>query len=110
MSGDPMLAKIVAGFLVEERVSTGPLANVYRARRGDEPFALKIYKGVEPAALERIGRERRVQTHIVHPSIARLCDSGILPDGSAYLASTWIEGPLLEERLSAPIDWLDSIA
>ena len=96
----------IADFTIEACVAEGAQASVYRARRGDERVALKCYRPGLIGQDERIARERQAQERVAHPSLARLLDGGLLPDGAAYLASEWIDGVLLEDRLAAgPMSW-----
>jgi serine/threonine protein kinase len=96
-----------AGFELGACIARGPLAEVYRAERGGEPIALKVYRpGLGPDRHDaRIRREHEAQARVSHRAVARLLDWGPLPDGSVYLASEWIEGMRLEDRLEGPIAW-----
>jgi serine/threonine-protein kinase len=97
----------VPGFRVERRVARGPLGTVYRARRGEEQAAIKIYPpSIAFPSAGRIAREHAAQQSVTHRSVARLLDWGPLDDGSAFLASEWIEGERLEDRLArGPMEW-----
>jgi eukaryotic-like serine/threonine-protein kinase len=91
--GDPRIGCTIAGFFVEECVSSGPLASVYRARRGSRPVALKIYHPrAVGAGRDRIQREAAAQARIAHRCVAPLLEWGHLDDGAAFLASAWIPG------------------
>ena len=104
---DARLGSQVAGFTLERRISLNDLAAVYCGRRGTELAAIKIHRGHENRAqTERIRRERETQRGLTHPCVARLLDWGVLPDGSPYLASEWVPGVRLEDRLAAgPLPW-----
>jgi serine/threonine-protein kinase len=88
-------------------VSTTPLAAVYYGRHGVQEAAIKIHRGAaDRSEQQRIRRERETQRSLSHPCVARLLDWGVLPDGSAYLASEWIAGARLEDRLAhGPVPW-----
>jgi serine/threonine-protein kinase len=104
---DPRLGTSVAGFTLERRVSLTELAAVYHGRRGTEEAAVKIHRGsADHAHRERIRREREAQRGLSHRCVARLLDWGVLPDGAPYLASEWVPGVRLEDRLAAgPLRW-----
>ena len=91
----------IAGYRIEAQIADGPLAAVYRARRGAAEVALKVYRPGLAADGERIRREHEAQARVGHPCVVRLLDFGTLPDGGAWLASEWIEGTRLEDRLAA---------
>ncbi len=99
----------VAGFTLTERIARGHLASVYRAERGGERAAVKIYEAALDAhRAERIERERDMQRRIAHPCVAPLLDAGLLADGAPFLVSGWIDGRPLEARLAAgPMTWLE---
>lgn len=105
---DARIETVMAGFVIEERISSSPLAAVYRARRGDLKVALKVCAPqLQGEKLdERARRERETMRKIVHPAVARLVDEGNLPDGSSFFASQWIAGVTLENRLArGPMAW-----
>jgi serine/threonine-protein kinase len=97
----------IAGFQLVERIGDGPQATVYRGQQADASVAVKIYDSAEVAgSVERVRREAETQRKVMHPSVAELLDSGLLPDGALYLVSRWIEGRRLEDRLLAsPLPW-----
>jgi serine/threonine protein kinase len=102
----------VAGFVIEALGYAGPVATVYRARRGDERVALKLYPPglLQSEVSRRVEREGRAQGLVAHPCVGRLLDWGFLDDGSAFLASEWVSGQPLEEKLAAgALDW-DALA
>lgn len=108
---DARVGSCVAGFTLERRVSTTPLAIVYYGRRGAHQAAIKIHRGsADRTHCERVRRERDTQRHITHPCVARLLDCGVLPDGSPYLASEWVPGIRLEDRLAdGPRPWAEIV-
>lgn len=102
----------VAGFVLERMVHDGLLAAVWRANRGGECFALKIYRpGPHAPPPLRVAREREAQRRVDHPHVARLCDFGRLDGGGAFLASEWVDGVTLAERLAAgALPWREALA
>jgi len=89
-------------WIVEQRLSSGGMSEVYRARRADGEHrwavALKVLKRrADGAALaRRFASERRTLAALSHPYIVALVDAGTLEDGRPYLATELVEG--------APID------
>jgi len=81
-----------------ERVGTGGMGVVYRARRVDGRFerdvAVKVIRALgDPAELrQRFSREQRILARLVHPSIARLYDAGTTGDGTPYLVMEFVRG------------------
>ena len=76
----------------------GGMGTVYAVARADgiyeQQAALKLLRlGIDdPAARERFGRERQILARLEHPSIARLLDGGMAPDGRPYLVLERVEG------------------
>lgn len=106
------LGSVVGDFVLEEHIASSTTAMVYRGRCGDALAAVKVYPplGDRPNHGARIELERDAQRRIVHPTVARLLDSGELSDGSTFLASEWIYGQTLEARLEhGPIAWPELI-
>jgi serine/threonine protein kinase len=97
----------VAGFVIEALGHAGPIATVYRARRGNEAVALKLYPPglLQAEVSRRVEREGHAQGLVAHPCVGRLLDWGFFDDGAAFLASEWVSGQSLEEKLAAPVDW-----
>src|ERR1700742_1449382 len=96
---------LIDGFALGARVATGPLAEVHRARRGDQAVALKLYRPGLGQLDARVHREREAQARVDHRSVGRLLDWGVLPDGTAFLASEWIDGERLEDRMTGALSW-----
>jgi Tol biopolymer transport system component/serine/threonine protein kinase len=79
-------------------VGEGGMGSVYRAWREDDPdpkpVAIKVVKpGLDSdEILRRFRRERNILASLEHPNIARLLDSGTMPDGRPYFVMEFIEG------------------
>lgn len=87
---------IVGGFRVERLIGRGGMGEVYLAHRDgvdfDQRAALKLLR---PEAAERFASfsaERRMLAGLEHPSIARLIDGGLAPDGRPYMLMDHVEG------------------
>jgi serine/threonine-protein kinase len=93
-------------------IADGPQATVFAAERDGERAAVKVYDvAPDDAALAaRVDRERTTQHKVTHACVARLLEAGRLDDGAPFLASTWIDGELLEVRLQQrPLGWSELI-
>ncbi|MCA9688628.1 MAG: protein kinase, partial [Myxococcales bacterium] len=89
-------------FRLRERIGAGAAATVWRAERGGEDLALKLYDAavMESAdSRERFFREARVGAEIQHPNLVQIVDAGRLDDGRCFLAMKRIDGSSLRTRL-----------
>ena len=76
---------------------------VYRAVRGGahDPVALKVLRSElagEPTYLKRFVREGDIAATIEHPNLVSVLERGEA-DGAHFLASRYVEGPTLEQRI-----------
>lgn len=109
----PML-RAIGPYRLLSVLGRGGMGVVYLAERDDlgHRVAIKVLRdaGLSPARRERFTREQQTLAHLVHPSIARLYDADVLPDGTPYFVMEYVRGaPLtaycdthrcsLEERL-----------
>jgi serine/threonine-protein kinase len=79
----------------------GGMGLVYLAERKDlrTQVAIKLLRDawLSPARRERFAAEQRTLAQLNHPSIARLYDADVLPDGTPWFAMEYVEGiPLTE--------------
>ncbi|MBU2499839.1 serine/threonine-protein kinase [bacterium] len=95
---DPMVQQRIGPYRILERVGTGGMGVVYRARRDDDQFeqevALKLVRrGMDTEnILTRFRFERQILAGLDHPNIARLLDGGAAPDGRPYLVMEFVAG------------------
>ena len=88
----------IGPYEVIEELGRGGMAAVYRARRIDGQFdqtvalKLSLETGRDPSASERFHQERQILASLRHPSIARLLDGGMTPDGRPWFALELVEG------------------
>ena len=80
-----------------ERVGRGGMGEVWRAERADGPYeqtaAVKLVRaGLSAKGAARFVAERQILARLDHPSIARLLDGGVAPDGRPWLAMDFVEG------------------
>src|SRR5262249_26289524 len=82
-------------------IGEGGMGVVCLAERTDlgSQVAIKILRdaGLSPARRERFASEQRMLAHLSHPSIARLYDADILPDGTPWFAMEYVEGVPITE-------------
>ncbi len=90
-----------------ERIATGGMGEVYRARRSDGEFEREVaIKRLRPGAaseelLQRFTRERRTLAQLDHPYIARLIDGGTTAGGQPYLVLEYVQGRHIDEYCRA---------
>ncbi|MEZ4451398.1 MAG: serine/threonine-protein kinase [Nannocystaceae bacterium] len=82
-------------FRLRERLGAGAAGTVWRAERGGEDLALKLYDADVMAsadARERFFREARIGAEIRHPNLVEIVDAGRLDDGRCFVAMKRIDG------------------
>ncbi len=86
----------VGGFRVERLIGRGGMGEVYLAHRANVDFeqkaALKMLRPEAAGSFARFGEERRTLASLDHPSIARLIDGGLAPDGRPYMLMDYVDG------------------
>ena len=90
-------------FRLRERLGAGAAGTVWRAERGGEDLALKLYDAdtmTSADARERFFREARVGAEIQHPNLVQIVDAGRLDDGRCFLAMKRIDGRSLAALLA----------
>ena len=96
-----MEGELIAGrFAVEEKIGTGAMGTVHRARDllTGQLVALKVLHAPGEHA-ERFAREASAIAEISHPGAVRYVAHGILATGEPFLAMQWIDGETLSKRL-----------
>ena len=90
----------IGPWVLDERIGTGGMGEVYRAHRGDGVYdhtvALKRVRIPGEAGAQRFAAERQRLATLDHPGIARIVDGGTDADDVPYMAVEYVEG--------APID------
>jgi serine/threonine protein kinase len=94
----------IPGYELMEELGKGGLGVVRRARHKGlgRLVALKIFDRLPLDSLKRIQAAYGVMADVHHPSIVRVYDCGISPDGQLYIAEELVEGVSLDERLVTP--------
>ncbi len=95
-------ARLIAGrYRIEERVGSGAMGAVYRARHvvTERPLALKLVETRGAEARARFLREARSLGRLRHPHIVQVHDAGEAGPERLYMALDYIEGQTLSQRL-----------
>ncbi len=89
-------------YTIERQLGRGGMATVYLATdtKVGRRVAIKVLLPELAAALggERFHREIRIATHLTHPNILPIYDSGEA-DGTLYYVMPYVEGESLRDRL-----------
>lgn len=87
-------------FVIERHVARGGMGDVYRAVDRDTgmPVAVKLILTPDPQHHARLAREARALAELRDPAIVRYIAHDAR-EGEAFIATEWIEGPSLSERL-----------
>jgi len=107
-SDDPMIGQVLGDrYQVVEPLGQGGMGSVYLAERLPDELevAIKIIRpehAGNPTVHERFIREVRHTTSISSPYVVRIFDTGMSPDGRAFLVMERLEGETLTERLRRP--------
>ncbi|MFO0827214.1 MAG: serine/threonine-protein kinase [Phycisphaerales bacterium] len=94
---DPLIGARVGAYTVHARIGEGGFGLVYVAEQSEplrRQVALKILKaGIDSAqVIARFELERQALALMDHPNIARVFDSGALPDGRPYFVMELVRG------------------
>ncbi|MCK6502263.1 protein kinase [Myxococcota bacterium] len=93
----------IDGFVIEERIGAGGLADVYRAvpAEGGRPVALKVLREADRSAAhrKRFLREGRLLARMSHPGLPRCM--GAIDGHQPYLVLELLRGRTLSERIKA---------
>lgn len=105
---------VIAGrFIAERRVGEGGGGVVWRAADSvtGAAIALKLLRVENAESMERFAREAGALASLHHPTIVRYVAHGLTEDGQSYLATEWLEGETLNERLQrGPLHVAESVA
>ncbi|MCB9595388.1 MAG: serine/threonine protein kinase [Sandaracinaceae bacterium] len=105
---DPLIGEVLGDrYQIVEPLGQGGMGAVYLAERLPDELevAIKIVRKEHrhnPTVHERFLREVRHTSSIDSPNVVRILDSGMSPDGRAYLVMELLQGESLTERLRRP--------
>lgn len=94
----------VGAYRLDALVGEGGMGEVWRGRRDDGLFELRVaIKLIRPeifsaAAEARFDHERRVLARLDHPGIARIIDGGVSESGWPYLVTELVEGQPIDSH------------
>lgn len=93
---------IVEGWKVQKKLGEGGTGITYLAERDGVRAALKVLRTAH--ARDRGARRRwlvaqRALHAVQHANVARVLESGVLPDGRAWVATAYVDGQLLSARV-----------
>jgi eukaryotic-like serine/threonine-protein kinase len=90
----------VGPYRIVRVLGRGGMGVVYLGERDDldARVAIKVLRdaALSPARRARFRREERTLAQLNHPSIARLYDADVLPDGTPYFVMEYVEGVPLD--------------
>ncbi len=90
----------VGPYRVVRRLGHGGMGVVYLAEREDlgSQAAIKVLRDatLSPARRQRFTAEERTLAQLSHPSIARLYDADVLPDGTPFFVMEYVDGVPLD--------------
>lgn len=115
---DPFVGRTLdEKYCVEERLGSGGMGAVYRARHlsMDRPVAIKVLHqrlSEDEAARVRFQIEARAAVHLQHTNAVSVTDFGQTSEGCVYIVMELLEGRTLREILSreAPIETARAIS
>ena len=101
-ASDSFARKRYGAYQVMRLLGEGGMGVVYLAERTDlrSRVAIKVLRDawLSPARRERFAVEQRTLAQLNHPSIARLYDAAVLPDGTPYFVMEYVEGVPLTQH------------
>ncbi len=108
---DPLLGLVVANHRVLARVGQGGMGTVYLAQHTvlGRKAAIKVLQPEFSNNRDLVGRffnEARATAQLRYRGFVEIFDSGVLPDGSAYLVMEYLRGV----NLAASIEWRRTLA
>jgi len=107
------LEERIGGWAIQRLWRSTAFADHYIATRGDARAFLRVLRpslGSEPEAILRHGREVRLLSGFVHEGVLPVVDHGITASGDPWLATAWVRGRLLRQRLeTGPLRWRSGV-
>ena len=100
-----MLGETIGNFKIVRKLGRGGMGEVWLAEQQSlgTPVAIKLLLEAFPPDSEDVLRffnEARAVSRIQHAGITKIFDSGILPNGRAYLVMEYLDGESLAARLA----------
>src|SRR5262245_63952591 len=103
MSSATPRAVLDARFELEQKVGSGAMGVVYKARdrETNRPVAVKIMSVAGHEEALRFMREGAILAELDHPAVVRYVTHGCSPRGETFLVMEWLDGETLEDRLQS---------
>ncbi len=105
LDGSVPVLRRVGPYCILKVLGQGGMGVVYLAERADlgSRVAIKVLRdaSLSPLRYERFQREAQTLAQLNHPTIARLYDAAVLPDGTPYIVMEYVEGVPLTEYCAA---------
>lgn len=103
---DPLIGRTVDRYMIRERIGSGGMGCVYRARHVvlEREYAIKVLFGdmaAHKTLAERFRREAMAVSKMSHPNIVEIGDFGTTDTGLTFLVMELLEGRSLAEELLA---------
>src|SRR5450432_4861358 len=99
-----LILKEIGPYRILRLLGEGGMGVVYLAERSDlgTQVAIKVLRDawLSPARRERFATEQRTLAQLNHPSIARIYDADILPDGTPWFVMEYVDGVPVTEYCS----------
>jgi len=100
-----VLGETIGNFKIVRRLGRGGMGEVWLAEQQNlgTKVAVKVLLDVFPADSEDVQRffnEARAVSVIQHAGITKIFDSGLLPDGRAYMVMEFLDGESLANRIA----------
>lgn len=97
-------ATVANRYVIEEKIGSGGMGVVYRARQllVDRAVALKILPrdlADDAAAAKRFTNEAKAISQLRHPNVVTLYDFGLVEDGRPFIAMEFVDGRTLTELI-----------
>ena len=98
--------RVVAGWILEERLGSGGFGEVWRARRRHVDLfrALKLVPAADEEGFAAWRHEISRLEELSHPNIVRFYDADIVSDAGPYQDYAWIATELCERSLADELD------
>jgi eukaryotic-like serine/threonine-protein kinase len=98
----PAPPRSIGPYVLEQPLGSGGTSSVWLARHGDAPTVRVAVKMLDMALRGSVGEERfrsegATLARLAHPSIVRLLEASVSPNGEPYLVLELVEGTPIDE-------------
>ncbi|MEO1336610.1 MAG: serine/threonine-protein kinase, partial [Myxococcota bacterium] len=101
---DPLIGQIIDKYRIDQRLGSGGMATVYRARHQflDKDYAVKVLHGqiaADSTMARRFHREAKTLGQIKHPNVVSVDNFGVTSAGLLYMVMEYLNGATLGQVL-----------